>query len=111
MKPCNTCGSQDRYADGSCRPCQQLRSRNRCREYRARVLDMLGPVCVKCGFIDPRALQINHINGGGDRERKRRGGTGYYRAMLSDPDSYQILCANCNWIKKYENSEHAGYLA
>jgi hypothetical protein len=29
------------------------------------------------------------------------------RAVLSDTSGkYQLLCANCNWIKRFENGEH-----
>lgn len=32
----------------------------------------LGGSCVKCSFLDSRALQIDHINGGGTQERKQQ---------------------------------------
>lgn len=25
--------------------------------------------------------------------------------ILDEPDRYQLLCANCNYIKRYENDE------
>lgn len=73
------------------------------------VLEKMGGKCVRCGFSDFRALQIDHINGGGTKERKK----GLYwihkkiMAMSEDEISkeYQLLCANCNWIKKFENGE------
>ena len=44
------------------------------REWRAllkkTLLEILGGVCVKCGFSDVRALQIDHINGGGFKAKK-----------------------------------------
>jgi len=31
----------------------------------------------------------------------------YYKSMLlpGAKDRYQLLCANCNWIKRYEENE------
>jgi hypothetical protein len=26
--------------------------------------------------------------------------------VLAEREKYQLLCANCNWIKKYEHGEH-----
>lgn len=72
---------------------------------RAGALDALGNKCVKCGFDDPRALQIDHIFGGGHQERKRIGNNGTYKRVVAGEPGYQILCANCNWIKRYEGHE------
>lgn len=70
------------------------------------VFDLLGRKCAVCGFSDERALQIDHINGGGNKERKSMRGRKLYAHILSlGGVGYQILCANCNWIKRIENSE------
>jgi hypothetical protein len=62
--------------------------------------------CVQCGFSDIRALQIDHINGGGGKHfRESVSSARYYKEMLVYPENYQILCANCNWIKRYTNNE------
>lgn len=65
--------------------------------------------CASCGIEDLRVLQVDHIEGGGWKERKLMGG-GSYCTQLPDlirrnPDKYQLLCANCNWIKKFDNNE------
>jgi hypothetical protein len=66
----------------------------------------LGSKCIKCGFSDVRALQIDHIDGGGGKELQTIGSPGVYRKVLTAPQGvYQLLCANCNWIKRYENEE------
>ena len=57
-------------------------------------------------FADWRALQVDHKNGGGTRERNRIQSMGIYRKVLKDSSGYQLLCANCNWIKRYEREEH-----
>lgn len=67
--------------------------------------------CAKCDFSDIRALQIDHINGGGNKERKELGIRKYYNKLLALPDeelfkSYQVLCANCNAIKQREKEEY-----
>lgn len=77
---------------------------------RNRILDLLGNKCSVCGFSDARALHIDHRNGGGYRERKRLGQKRMYKKILEELESgflnnYQLLCANCNWIKRHENKE------
>ena len=83
---------------------------------RYKIIKLLGRKCVKCGFQDVRALQIDHIDGGGSKERKQYkiGGYNYYKYILSLSEidmksKYQILCANCNWIKRFENNEERGF--
>lgn len=80
------------------------------RKIRNSVVEILGGVCIKCGFSDIRALQIDHINGGGSKERKSGGYVGNFhkhvlRSVLNQENKYQLLCANCNWIKRVENKE------
>ena len=78
---------------------------------RKEVLHFLGNKCVRCGINDFRVLQIDHINGNGYQEKKRfgRGGQAsvkYYRHVIAVAgEGYQLLCANCNWIKRYEQQE------
>ena len=84
------------------------------REYKRRqrnaILEALGGKCSKCGFQDKRALQIDHINGDGARERKigeYKGGFEKHvlQSFLRGDNVYQLLCANCNWIKRFEKNE------
>jgi hypothetical protein len=56
-------------------------------------------------YSDVRALQIDHINGGGTKESKSICRSSMYRNILSGAKGYQILCANCNQIKKSINNE------
>lgn len=71
------------------------------------VLALFGNKCKKCGFGDWRALQIDHINGGGRKDRKKDGYNSriFYKRVLKNPEGFQLLCANCNWIKRYEKEE------
>lgn len=76
------------------------------RNLRQAVLDLLGRRCAVCGFDDERALQIDHINGGGGREVKSMGTYSMYKKILEeDGEGYQVLCANHNWIKRVERGE------
>ena len=73
------------------------------------VLDVLGRSCAICGFSDVRALQIDHINGGGRRHRLLLGSGNdprFYKDVLENKYKFQILCANCNQIKRVENKEN-----
>lgn len=80
------------------------------RKRRIEIFALLGCKCNKCGFSDIRALQIDHVNGNGVEDRRKFGkGTAYYLHVLKEikagSKNYQILCANCNQIKKVENKE------
>lgn len=81
------------------------------RNLRNSVIEIMGAKCVRCGFDDKRALQIDHINSDG---RKERGISKiiFHRKVISSflkkENRYQLLCANCNWIKRYENNEQPG---
>ena len=73
---------------------------------KADVYKLLGDRCKRCGFTDPRALQIDHINGGGLKQfRELKNYVLYLKLVLETPENYQLLCANCNWIKRHENGE------
>lgn len=75
-------------------------------ELRNAVHNKLGNRCSICGYDkDSRALQIDHIDGKGRRERMRLGWYKFFNKILKDPTGYQLLDANCNYIKRYENNE------
>ena len=79
---------------------------------RVRAFEKLGGKCVHCGETDFRCLQIDHINGGGSKHFEQRGTINLLSDVLKDPDAkskYQLLCANCNWKKRYDNKEHGGH--
>jgi RNase P subunit RPR2 len=68
--------------------------------------------CARCGFSDTRALSIDHINGKGAQHRKQIGkhhvGSVLFYSWLvrhDFPEGFQILCMNCQWIKRAENNE------
>lgn len=77
---------------------------------REKLLDALGRKCARCGYdADIRALQIDHVNGGGAAERRQFPNfSAYYAHILENAVSgkYQIHCANCNVIKRMEEREY-----
>lgn len=80
------------------------------KKIRIELLSFLGICeCARCGFKDWRALQVDHIEGGGN-EARRQGNVStnprqYLEVIKKNLEQYQVLCANCNWIKKYEKKE------
>lgn len=81
---------------------------------RKAILERMGNKCIKCGFSDPRALNIDHINNDGHLCRNRSGKASFYRQLLRLPDielftKYQLLCANCNQIKRCEHEKWLAY--
>jgi hypothetical protein len=76
---------------------------------REKVFNILGHKCSKCGFSDIRALQIDHKNGGGKKDRQLLNNLAIYRKVIKNSMDYQILCANCNWIKREESNEVLKY--
>ncbi len=70
------------------------------------------PVCNSCGFDDLRALSIDHINGDGAKHRKSMGlkagfQTYYWLKRQGYPIGFQVLCMNCQFIKRAENEENS----
>ena len=93
-----------------CKPCHAQRVRDRVRaknvavNLREKVFEVLGAECVQCGYDDKRALQFDHINNNGAKERKKYKGYAVYRRIVKvKGKSYQVLCCNCNWIKRVED--------
>lgn len=94
---------------------KQLKLRVLLRKNKKReIFKVLGNKCNNCGISDFRVLQIDHINGGGGKEIRTIGRgdciNHYYKQLILDKPAflrkYQLLCANCNWIKRYENKEY-----
>lgn len=64
--------------------------------------------CNNCRYSkNINALELDHIQGGGNKSRKElnsEGGTNYMSKLKKRgfPEGYQVLCANCNKIKQIE---------
>ena len=82
-----------------------IQMRNYLRKKRNEILFLLGNKCVECNYTG-LALQIDHVNENGCKERKRLGEStlNYYLTILKKikegSKEYQLLCANCNFIKR-----------
>lgn len=68
--------------------------------------------CQRCEFRDVRALTVDHIDGGGCKHRKEvtgrpHGSLDFYKWIIKNnfPPMFQILCSNCQSIKRWENKE------
>lgn len=84
---------------------------------REAIIEFFGSHCMQCGFGDHRALQLDHINGDGHVLNDWRRGCRpkwdlrtRYTFIMEHPDearqTLQLLCANCNWIKRVEQREY-----
>lgn len=71
--------------------------------YRAEALAAYGNKCACCGETEPAFLSFDHMNGGGEKERKMGiyGTTLYRRLIKHHPEDAQILCHNCNQAKGF----------
>lgn len=86
------------------------RSRETMRQNRVKLINILGgPRCTKCGYCDDwRALTLDHIRDDGNEDRKlhtnsRRLYSFYVRNPNIAISNLQVLCANCNQIKRCES--------
>jgi hypothetical protein len=91
-------------------------------KYRNEIIQLLGVKCANPYNIDHTSfereldyifcLQIDHTHGHGkieidsfSHDRKQ-----YYKHILEEIKSgskdYQLLCANCNWLKRHKNNEN-----
>lgn len=96
-----------------CVGCREQQNRNgRAINTRLRqaAVSALGGQCVRCSFSDSRALHIDHVRGGGRQDREGLHPHAFLRKVVAEADSgrYQLLCANCNAIKKHEQREVGG---
>lgn len=89
------------------RPGRNAHVRSAYLELKISVYSKLGNVC-KCGENRMACLSIDHVFGNGAEDRRTtKGSFARLRKILSDnTGAYQILCMNCQWIKRVENKEH-----
>ena len=124
--PCNRCGQVKKYPEeffcqkwevngksypARCLACHRKLARKNYNELKNEIFVLLGDKCAwpDCEWTDRRALQVDHIAGGGSKERKTTGMHKLYRQIRDNPIGYQLLCANHNWIKRHlSNNESSG---
>lgn len=74
-------------------------------------IEEMGGKCVRCEITDIRVLNTDHVNGGGQEEQRIMGcstSPKFYKHVLAHRNEYQLLCANCNMIKRLEEKEATG---
>jgi hypothetical protein len=88
------------------------------RKKRDELLEFFGNKCVRCGFGDKRALELDHVNGDGFKYKRGQlhgGGEGhnigrFIKNIKANPHEakkrFQLLCANCHRIKTSECKEY-----
>jgi hypothetical protein len=73
---------------------------------RDRAAAMLGGHCVRCGVTDRRVLVFDHRVA--LRGRRRESASRILNAILAGSEAYQLLCHNCNHLKRLDDGEHGG---
>ena len=78
--------------------------------YKARVIELLGPGCVRCGNDDVRLLELDHIVPIKRPSRGVSSGDEAWRKVATGAApaaDFQLLCANCHVLKTIE--DRAGF--
>lgn len=125
VRKCSRCGSTENFTPsdakrewngGYCQPCKSSHNKEwrtankerhsqRQREWvqkrRNAILEHYGARCVCCGETEPAFLAIDHKNNDGYIERRTIKAASMYHHIVKSgfPDTYQILCHNCNMAK------------
>ena len=80
-------------------------------KFRVEALTHYGGKCACCGESKLEFLCLDHINGGGNEDRRQHGlGTSFYRWLRTNgyPDGFRVLCYNCNMaLGMYGSCPHA----
>lgn len=78
----------------------RARANARNAEFKKKVYDHYGMVCVCCGITEEAFLTIDHINKNGKEHREQVGnGAAFYKWIVDFgyPTDLRILCMNCNY--------------
>jgi hypothetical protein len=81
--------------------------------YKDKIFQIFDNRCSKCGFNNISCLTLDHRKGEGRKERKSRFGGYYirfYKYYSEHPEeakqNLELLCFNCNLVKKHLNGEN-----
>jgi hypothetical protein len=79
----------------------KLRRRDQTRKLREQALNGYGHKCACCGEARFEFLAIDHVNGGGRKERETMSPSQIAKKAINEgfPSMYQLLCHNCNCAK------------
>lgn len=90
---------------------EEVRAKDRVRKkiernkVRNTIFEHYGRKCNCCGENGSSFLTMDHVNNDGNKHKnssgKRWTGVFLYRKIINSgfPDTYQVLCMNCNWSK------------
>jgi hypothetical protein len=95
-------------------PAIRSQRKGKYKELKDKVYSLLGGRCSNpaCQWLNPdgtrgcedrRCLNIDHKFGGGRADRV--GTLASFRKIIDNMEKYQLLCCNCNWIKRTEKEE------
>ena len=84
---------------------EMMNERDRRRNYRLKVemVSMMGGECTGCGLTEISLLTVDHIDNDGYKTKNRQKGMSFYRKILRgtvSSDRLQLLCYNCNNVKR-----------
>lgn len=73
------------------------------REIREKAYSGYGGSCTCCGESEFEFLCLDHVNGGGAADRRKRSTWQIARYVIDNkwPDSFTVLCHNCNLAKGF----------
>jgi hypothetical protein len=67
---------------------------------RKRLIKEFGGKCIKCSYDNSIALDFDHVKNDGWSDKKRHRKNVIFW-VKQNPERFQLLCKNCNWIKEY----------
>ena len=116
---CYSCGGRDglrklyKRTNGVwsliCRPCNNAKSKKYYDRKKTEVFSHYGNECRCCGETEINFLSIDHVNNDGHLEIRSSGsrisGVHLYPKLVKAgfPETYQLLCMNCNFGKRMNN--------
>lgn len=110
-KGCESARQRARYLKNIVK--ERIRSNKKHFAYKLAAFEHYGKECVCCGENRLVFLALDHINGGGNQERKKASKSGrfgcdfyVYLKTKGYPGGIQVLCHNCNWAKSHGGCPH-----
>lgn len=99
-KHCKKC-NRKRILDWQSSPHGRERRKINLKMYRNQVIEAYGGKCACCGEQRYEFLAIDHVNGGGKKERETMSSYQVLMKVVRNnfPPEYRILCHNCNMAK------------
>ena len=94
--------------EGFCKICKNKLKVELSYKLRLEIITNYGGCCSGCGVSNPVLLCIDHVNNNGNEERKKiRSAITLYRKIINEnyPPTYQLLCFNCNFLKKVNHEQ------